>query len=215
MAIVHTEGESNTSAARRAWAEKHPDADTRALLARDADAFLISEPGDGEEPVVFGSSVIESDGEPLRVPVGPETRAAREACATGIYPGHLAMRIVDLGDPAVTGTVADNRISNTIRAAMAGWAKTLSSELPAGITINNVLPGFTATERLSSLASQTAARTGSSQDSVLENWRSTIPEGRLGEAHEIAALIAFLVSPAASYVRGQSIAADGGRLLSI
>ena len=124
-------------------------------------------------------------------------------------------RIVNVLSTSVREPIPNLGVSNTIRAAMAGWAKTLASELPSGITINNVLPGFTATERLSSLAAQTAERTGSSQDAVLETWRHTIPEGRLGQAHEIAALIGFLVSPAASYVRGQSIAADGGRLRSI
>lgn len=135
-----------------------------------------------------------------------------------VLPGMRAAafgRFVNVLSTSVREPIPNLGVSNTIRAAMAGWAKTLASELPSGITINNVLPGFTATERLSSLASQTATRTGSSQDVVLENWRASIPEGRLGAAHEIAALIGFLVSPAASYVRGQSIAADGGRLRSI
>ena len=83
------------------------------------------------------------------------------------------------------------------------------------MTINNVLPGFTDTERLASLAKATAQRTGQSPDDVLAGWRAAIPEGRLGQAHEVAAMIAFLTTTAAAYVRGQSIAADGGRLRSI
>jgi 3-oxoacyl-[acyl-carrier protein] reductase len=124
-------------------------------------------------------------------------------------------RIVNVLSTSVREPIANLGVSNTIRAAMAGWAKTLSSELPVGTTINNVLPGFTATDRLTVLATSTAERTGISQDAVFDNWRAAIPEGRLGEAHEIAALIGFLVSPAASYIRGQSIAADGGRMRSI
>lgn len=123
-------------------------------------------------------------------------------------------RIINVLSTSVREPIANLGVSNTIRAAMAGWAKTLSSELPPGVTINNVLPGFTATERLSSLATQTAQRTGKTEDEVLAGWRATIPEGRLGEAYEIAAVIAFLSTPAAAYVRGQSIAADGGRLRS-
>ena len=124
-------------------------------------------------------------------------------------------RIVNVLSTSVREPIPNLGVSNTIRAAMAGWAKTLSSELPPGVTINNVLPGFTGTERLASLAKTTAQRTGQSADEVLTGWRATIPEGRLGQAHEIAAMIAFLTTPAAAYVRGQSIAADGGRLRSI
>lgn len=124
-------------------------------------------------------------------------------------------RIVNVLSTSVREPIPNLGVSNTIRAAMAGWSKTLSGELPPGVTINNVLPGFTATDRLQSLAEQTATRTGRSRQDVLEDWVRTIPEGRLGDASEIAALIAFLVTPAAAYVRGQSIAADGGRLRSI
>jgi 3-oxoacyl-[acyl-carrier protein] reductase len=124
-------------------------------------------------------------------------------------------RIVNVLSTSVREPIPNLGVSNTIRAAMAGWSKTLSGELPPGITINNVLPGFTATDRLDALAQQTATRTGRSKETVVEDWLKTIPEGRLGQATEIAALIAFLITPAAAYIRGQSIAADGGRLRSI
>jgi 3-oxoacyl-[acyl-carrier protein] reductase len=106
-------------------------------------------------------------------------------------------------------------VSNTVRAAMAGWAKTLSGELPPGVTINNVLPGFTATERLQSVGESIAERTGTSTDDVEKAWLAQIPEGRLADPAETAALVAFLASPDAAYIRGQSIAVDGGRLRSI
>ena len=124
-------------------------------------------------------------------------------------------RFVNILSTSVREPIPNLGVSNLTRAAMASWAKTLSREFPPNITINNVLPGFTDTERLGSLAAARAEKSGSSADEVRKNWISMVPEGRLGEPDEIAALIAFLVSPAASYVRGQSIAADGGRLRGI
>lgn len=106
-------------------------------------------------------------------------------------------------------------VSNLTRAAMASWSKTLSRELPSGCTINNVLPGFTDTERLTSLAEGRAERSGITPDDVRAAWLGTVPEGRLARPEETAALIAFLASTEAAYIRGQSIAVDGGRLRSI
>lgn len=106
-------------------------------------------------------------------------------------------------------------VSNLTRAAMASWAKTLSRELPPGVTINNVLPGYTDTERLTSLAEGRAARTNTTADAVRELWLSGVPEGRLARPEETASTIAFLCSPAAAYIRGQSLAVDGGRLRGI
>lgn len=105
--------------------------------------------------------------------------------------------------------------SNVIRSAMAAWAKTLSLELPPGVTVNNVLPGYTRTERLDALARATATRTGSTVDEVEAGWIAQIPEKRLGLPEELAAVIAFLASPAAAYVRGTSLPVDGGRLRSL
>lgn len=106
-------------------------------------------------------------------------------------------------------------VSNLTRAAVASWAKTLSRELPPGVTINNVLPGFTDTERLASLAEANGARTQRTPDQVRAAWLATVPEGRLAQPEELGAVIAFLASPAGSYVRGTSIPVDGGRLRSI
>ena len=86
---------------------------------------------------------------------------------------------------------------------------------PHGITVNNVLPGYTATERLWSLADGLATRAGTSREEIVAAWVRDVPEGRLGEPGEIAAAIAFLASPAAAYVRGQSLAVDGGRIRSL
>jgi 3-oxoacyl-[acyl-carrier protein] reductase len=124
-------------------------------------------------------------------------------------------RIVNVLSTSVREPIPNLGVSNTIRAAMAGWAKSLSQELPPGLTINNLLPGYTDTERLDGLAQANAARAGSSADAVRAAWLNQIPEGRLGQPEEPAALIALLCSPAGAYIRGQSIAVDGGRTRSI
>lgn len=121
-------------------------------------------------------------------------------------------RIVNVISTSVKEPIAGLGVSNTIRAAVASWAKTLASELAAaGITVNNVLPGYTHTERLDSLLATRAAATGRSTDDIAAGILSEVPVGRFGEAAEIAAVIAFLCTPAAAYVNGVSIAVDGGR----
>lgn len=124
-------------------------------------------------------------------------------------------RIINVLSTSVREPIPNLGVSNTIRGAMASWAKSLSKELGPGITINNVLPGFTDTERLASLKQAVAVRTGTSQEAVMQGWIGRVPEGRLGHPSELAGLIAFLVSPAGAYIRGQSVAVDGGRLNAI
>ena len=106
-------------------------------------------------------------------------------------------------------------VSNTIRGAMASWSKTMSKELPPSITINNVLPGFTDTERLAELKTTLSVQKGISEADVENAWLATVPEGRLADPSELGSVIAFLSSPAASFVRGTSIPVDGGRTGSI
>lgn len=125
-------------------------------------------------------------------------------------------RIVNIVSTSVYEPIPGLGVSNTIRAAVAGWAKTLADELaPDGITVNNVLPGFTSTERLRSLFESKADKTGKTFDEVEENARNLIPMGRFAEPAEIASMVAFLASPAASYMTGLSIPVDGGRTRSI
>lgn len=124
-------------------------------------------------------------------------------------------RIINVLSTSVREPIPNLGVSNLTRAAVASWAKTLSSELPPGVTINNVLPGFTDTERLGSLGAATAERVGSSVDEVRAKWISQVPEGRLAQPFETAEAIAFLASPAGAYIRGHSIPVDGGRLKSI
>jgi 3-oxoacyl-[acyl-carrier protein] reductase len=124
-------------------------------------------------------------------------------------------RIVNVVSTSVREPLPNLGVSNTIRGATAAWAKTLAKELPPGITINNVLPGATATERLEAIEQTTAAKTGKSLDEVKADMVRIIPEGRVADPRETAALIAFLAGPNAAYIRGQSIAVDGGRLNAI
>lgn len=121
-------------------------------------------------------------------------------------------RIVNVISTSVKEPLANLGVSNTVRAAMASWAKTLSGELAAaGITVNNVLPGYTKTQRLSGLIAGSAKSAGKSEDEIARGMLSGVPAGRFGEAHEVATVIAFLCTPAAAYVNGVSIAVDGGR----
>ena len=124
-------------------------------------------------------------------------------------------RIINVLSTSVREPIPNLGVSNTIRGAMASWSKSLSKELGPGITINNVLPGFTDTERLTNLKAAVAERVGSTEDAVLAGWIGRVPEGRLGRPAELAGAIAFLSSPAGAYIRGQSLAVDGGRLNAI
>lgn len=124
-------------------------------------------------------------------------------------------RIVTVTSTSVREPLDNLGTSNTIRAAMAGWAKTLSRELPPGVTINNLLPGYTATGRLSTLIEGAAGRSGVTTEEMAASWRANVPEGRFASPDELAGVIAFLCSPAAAYVRGVTLPVDGGRLRSI
>jgi len=124
-------------------------------------------------------------------------------------------RIINVLSTSVREPIPNLGVSNTIRGAMASWSKSLSKELGAGITINNILPGFTDTERLVNLKAAVAGRTGQTEDQVMAGWIGRVPEGRLGRPEELAGAITFLVSEAGAYIRGQSIAVDGGRLNTI
>lgn len=125
-------------------------------------------------------------------------------------------RIVNIVSTSVYEPIPGLGVSNTIRAAVAGWAKTLSREIgPEGFTVNNVLPGFTATGRLDALIRGNAEKAGISEEEQAARMKAGVPMGRFAEPEEIAAAVAFLASPAGSYISGVSLAVDGGRLQSI
>jgi 3-oxoacyl-[acyl-carrier protein] reductase len=107
-------------------------------------------------------------------------------------------------------------LSNSLRAGVTGLVRTLANEYAAhGITVNNVCPGYTRTDRLDDLAGMMAARTGATPEQVFAGWKKLIPAGRLGRPEEFAAVVAFLASEKASYVNGVSLTIDGGTTRSL
>jgi len=125
-------------------------------------------------------------------------------------------RIINIISTSVKAPLANLGVSNTIRAAVANWSKTLANEVGKyGITVNNVLPGATATQRLETIIKNKAVKTEQKEDSVKEEMLSEIPLARFAEASEIANAVAFLASPAAAYITGINLPVDGGRLSTL
>ncbi len=125
-------------------------------------------------------------------------------------------RVLNITSIAAKQPVDNLMLSNSVRAAVTGFAKTLSNEVAEfGITVNNILPGFTATDRVEDLARSLAEREGVDPAVIRGRWESEIPMRRLARPEEFAALAAFLVSERASYITGSSIAVDGGWIRSL
>ena len=124
-------------------------------------------------------------------------------------------RIVNIISTSVREPIDNIGLSNTLRGAMASWSKSLSRELPACITINNILPGFTDTSRLNSLAKSISEKTGKTIPEIQENWMNQVPIGRLIDPQETALAATFLCLPTSGGIRGVSLAVDGGRMRSI
>ena len=121
-------------------------------------------------------------------------------------------RIINIISLSVKQPIPGLGVSNTIRWAVASWAKTLAGELgPFGITVNNVLPGYTDTERLRSLLELRARESGVVREEIEATIKADIPARRFGRPDEIAAAVGFLASPAAGYVNGINLPVDGGR----
>lgn len=120
-------------------------------------------------------------------------------------------RILNITSVAVKQPMPNLMLSNSMRAAVTGFARTLADEVAhLGITVNNVMPGYTRTERLEELARTVAAKERVGEGEVLARWEAQIPMKRIGDPHEFAALATFLVSERAGYITGSSIAVDGG-----
>jgi len=125
-------------------------------------------------------------------------------------------RFINIISTSVREPIPGLGVSNTTRWAVAAWAKTTSREVaPFGITMNNVLPGFTDTARLQSLFDSKSKASGRDVKDVADEAIARIPAGRLGKPEEIAAAVAFLASPAAAYINGINLPVDGGRLASM
>ncbi|HEX7342224.1 MAG TPA: SDR family NAD(P)-dependent oxidoreductase [Rhodanobacteraceae bacterium] len=140
---------------------------------------------------------------------------AGQTLLQAVLPGMRAAawgRLVNVISTSVREPIAGLGVSNATRAAVASWAKTVSREVAAdGITVNNVLPGYTRTARLDDLIAAKAKAGHTTEDAIAQAMLADVPTARFGEADETAAVIAFLCTPAAAYVNGVSIAVDGGR----
>jgi 3-oxoacyl-[acyl-carrier protein] reductase len=125
-------------------------------------------------------------------------------------------RVVGITSFAVRKPVPSLVLSNSLRAAVTGYFRTLADEVaPDGVTVNTVLPGYTATERLAALAEATMQRTGATREAVEAAWLAETPVGRLGRPDEVGAMIAFLGSDRAGFITGQAICVDGGAVRAL
>lgn len=138
-----------------------------------------------------------------------------QACVEGMKNSGYG-RIINVISTSVKAALPNLGVSNTIRAAVGNWAKTLANELgKSGITVNNVLPGATATQRLTGIIEAKASKTGTANEEIKKEMLHEIPLGRFAEASEIASAVAFLASPAAAYINGINLPVDGGRTQSL
>ncbi|GAB1343622.1 SDR family oxidoreductase [Gemmatimonas sp.] len=125
-------------------------------------------------------------------------------------------RVIAITSLAVKRPQGGLVLSNALRAAVTGYLRTLADEVGRdGVTVNTVLPGFTATERLDQLAAANSARTGASSEAIFAGWANESPLGRVGRPDELAAVIAFLCSVRAGFMTGQAVLVDGGAVKSL
>jgi 3-oxoacyl-[acyl-carrier protein] reductase len=136
-----------------------------------------------------------------------------------VLPGMRAQkwgRIINITSVSVKQPIEGLLLSNTVRAGLTGWAKTVSSEVAAdGVTVNNVAPGYTLTERQNELAAVRGKASGKTKEEIIETWAAQAPIGRMASAEEIAAAVAFLASDRASYITGVTLQVDGGWVRSL
>jgi 3-oxoacyl-[acyl-carrier protein] reductase len=138
-----------------------------------------------------------------------------QACVPGMKKEKYG-RIINIISTSVKIPIKGLGVSNTVRGAMASWSKTLSLELgPFGITVNNILPGSIKTGRTESIIQIRSQKSGKTEDQIRQDMIDEIPAGRIAEASEVAAAVAFLAGPAAAYINGVSLPVDGGRTGSI
>jgi 3-oxoacyl-[acyl-carrier protein] reductase len=222
--VICSRGRQALEAARVALAERGAE-----VVPVPAD---VGEPGDVDRVVnagveAFGQIdiLVTNCGGPPAGPFeqhGPDAwaKAVRETLssavnfARAVLPGMKERgwgRIINITSIAVKQPVDGLILSNSIRAAVTGFARTLANEVGAsGVTVNNVMPGFTWTDRVEELAVRNAEAQGTTRENVVAAWEADIPVGRLAEPRELAALVAFLASERAAYITGTSIPVDGG-----
>lgn len=182
----------------------------------DADAvfhILVNNTGGPPGGEIFGASLNEFE------TAFTQHLKCNHLLAQTVVPGMKSVgfgRIINVISTSVKQPLDGLGVSNTIRGAVASWAKSMANELGQfGITVNNVLPGATATERLRSIIKAKSEQTGLSIDDISEAMKKSVPARRFAEPGEIANVIAFLASDLASYVNGINLPVDGGRTKSL
>lgn len=165
-----------------------------------------------------GGQLLEAKAQDFEIAFRQHVLAAQitlQVCVEGMKKKNYG-RVINIISTSVKAPIPNLGVSNTVRGAMANWAKTMATELgPFGITVNNVLPGFTQTGRLDELRKATAIKTGQAEEIVDRQWKSAIPAGRFAAPSELAAAVSFLASPWASYINGINLPVDGGRTPSL
>lgn len=193
------------------FADPNSLADKVKSALNDVDAFHILVNNTGGPP---GGDIFSADVEAFESAFTQHLKC-NHVLTQAVVPGMKAAsygRIINIISTSVKQPLAGLGVSNTIRGAVASWAKTMANELGAyGITVNNVLPGATATERLASIIRNKAEKTGQTVEQVTEQMKSSVPAKRFAQANEIAAAVLFLASGLASYVNGINLPVDGGR----
>ncbi|MBD8880307.1 SDR family oxidoreductase [Rhodanobacter sp. 7MK24] len=188
-------------------------AHTEALVARAPVHILVNNSG-GPPP----GSVLDATTQDF-LAAWQQHLLACHTLAQAVVPGMRAAgwgRIVNVISTSVREPIPGIGVSNTTRGAVASWAKTLAGELaPFGITVNNVLPGSTRTPRIEQIVAARAQKSGKPLIEVQQAMEAEVPMHRFADASEIAAAVAFLASPAASYITGVSLPVDGGRMRSL
>ncbi|MCW2241737.1 SDR family oxidoreductase [Azospirillum canadense] len=125
-------------------------------------------------------------------------------------------RVLTIASSGVVQPIPNLGISNTLRAALVGWSKTLAAEVASdGVTVNTIVPGRIHTERVDELDAAAAKRTGKTAEEIAAQSRATIPVGRYGKVEELAAVAAFLAGEPAAYVTGSVVRVDGGMIRSV
>ena len=138
-----------------------------------------------------------------------------QACLEGMKAAFYG-RIINIISTSVKQPLKGLGVSNTIRAAVANWAKTLSAEVARyGVTVNNVLPGATDTIRLTQIIEDKSKKTDKSFTDISREMMAEVPAARFAKPEEIANAIAFLASPAAAYINGINLPVDGGRTMCL